>query len=368
MRKRYFVLLWLGLFFTGIGIAIVDVQSVFFPVCIQLYFASFGLINLRYSFRSRKNPEKAHNPEIFWNEVLVGVLFFVLSGIYPLIFRRGGFPPSIHFHMWDSLTIHLLCWMIYTYFAQRNNKKHGRELSYQEWFFLYNQYQFTLNESKADLKRKFLHVGPPFVMVLVFFLGPLIEPVLLPFGWNAHSFMVYAWVALGVHFLWTINIAELLRLTKFSSLGRFATRWFESSYRPQELHTFSSGPIILLSWLVFSFAPIQVFFSVALIATVSDAAASVVGKKWGSKTRFHPTKTLAGFLAGFLVTYLIINLVYFSIPIASLSVWSIQLIALAAAGSFLLVDLFSHKISDNFGNPLATGCVQWIILICMANL
>jgi dolichol kinase len=113
------------------------------------------------------------------------------------------------------------------------------------------------------------------------------------------------------------------------------------------------------------FAPFPVFASVALITTVADAAACLIGKKFGKhQLRKGSNKTIEGFIAGGVSTFLIVLFIMTAfngfILVDSLK---ILLMCMTSTILFLLVDYFIDNISDNILNPLLTGFGMWIIYL-----
>ncbi len=160
-----------------------------------------------------------------------------------------------------------------------------------------------------------------------------------------------------------ITIADLFRLTSFKKLGKFATRWFDDSLRPSELETFAQGSIMILSWIPFFLADIQILLAIVLISSISDGVTSIIGIKFGRISIKGSKKKLEGTIAGIITTYLIIIIINFILPFQGLQSFEIHIIALFTGIGFGFVDIFSRKITDNFLNPVVTGFIIWIILI-----
>ncbi|MHA1585575.1 MAG: hypothetical protein ACTSVU_00085 [Promethearchaeota archaeon] len=365
--KRYQLFLaWIIIYSIGIIFAFLNFNSEFFKICVQTYFFGFASINLGYSINKKiKSPEIARSS--FINEILVGFIYIILGIIYPYLFPNITNPiirQQIYFHTWDSLTVHLLCWQIYTYIACRNNHKKHRDYTYDEWNEIFLNISKNHEDLSSDFQRKLIHFIAPMAYFLFLFLSHQINSILGTFGWDPMTFATFGFFIGSIHFAWIVNIADLLRLTHFKQLGRFATRWFEKSLRPTELNTFASGTIMVLSWLPFLLAPLSIFLSVATIGALSDAMASTIGKKFGKK-KLSSGKTIIGFIAGFITTFLIVNLVQFVLPLPNISHLDVQIIAFTTALGFVVVDYFANIFSDNCLNPLITGSIIWILWISL---
>ena len=338
-------------------------DSLYFMICSQFYFIIFGSINLFYTIKSRKKKKQLSG--IIINEILVAIGFFVLAIIYPFLFNFVDvlIRQMLYFHLWDSLTVHIFCWKIYLFFAKRNNKKHNREMNYEQWKEHFLEKYSEISEFKKDTKRKLAHFYPALVIIGFYLLGFGLKPFIIIYGIDSLTFSKYWQLTIAIHFLWTMNIADLLRLNNFKKLGKFATRWFEDSLRPSELETFAQGSIMILSWIPFFLADIQILLAIVLISSIGDGITSIIGIKFGRITIKGTKKKLEGTIAGMITTYLIVIIINLILPFQGLKGIEIHLIALLAAIGFGLVDIFSRKITDNFLNPVVTGSIIWILLI-----
>ena len=351
-------------FLIGILILILkQYSSLFFMICSQIYFIIFGSINLFYTIKSRKNKKQMAGYII--NEILVAIGYFVLAIIYPFLFNfiDISIRQMLYFHLWDSLTGHIFCWKIYLFFARRNNKKYHREMNYEQWKEQFLEKYSKTSEFKKDTKRKLTHFYPALIIIGFYILGNALESFTTIYGINSLTFSKYWQLAIAIHFLWMMNIADLFRLNNFEKLGKFGTRWFEDSLRPSELETYAQGSIMILSWIPFFLADIQILLAIVLISSISDGVTSIIGIKFGKITIKGTKKRLEGTIAGIITTYLIVIIINLILPFQGLQSFEIHIIALLAAIGFGLVDIFSRKITDNFLNPVVTGLIIWIMLV-----
>ncbi|MFX0104870.1 MAG: hypothetical protein ACFE75_05225 [Candidatus Hodarchaeota archaeon] len=143
-------------------------------------------------------------------------------------------------------------------------------------------------------------------------------------------------------------ISDLIRILKAPeySIFNFLTH---SMLRNKELN--ATGPqIYIITGFIFSYMlymagliHILAFFSGVLIACLSDAAAALIGKKYGKhkiKVRSKDTKSLEGFLAGMIVAY-VIGLILVG-PIYTI----------IGVVIFFITDYFPIYIADNILNPI----------------
>ncbi len=105
--------------------------------------------------------------------------------------------------------------------------------------------------------------------------------------------------------------------------------------------------------LVILFLPLKYAIGSALILSLGDPAAAVVGKKFGKhKFRHNPDKSLEGSLAMFTVSF------------ASLSLLSISFsVGFFAAISAVILESFDLKASDNLLIPIFAGIVMHSLVV-----
>ncbi|WP_457558502.1 hypothetical protein [Candidatus Harpocratesius sp.] len=262
----------------------------------------------------------------------------------------------IYFNLWNSLSIHIFCWFIYIFFAQRNNQRKHRNLNYSEWLYLVQMLHNSKNDTIHNSTRKLMHFGIAFGLLLIYILSRTFVniPLFAQFGITESLFIKYWWFAIPLHLLWMLNIADLFRLNGFSFLGRFATRWFESSIREKEFYTFTSAPLMIISWFPFLLVSEPIFIIIAFVSSISDALASIIGKKYGKVKDSHG-KTREGYLSGFFST---LTLSFFGIMflISSInSIWLISFASILTSIGFYIVDRYAKIVSDNFLNSMIVG-------------
>ena len=339
--------------------------SPFFRICTQIYFLVFGAIILRYALKSRNNEKKINHPEYFKNEVLIGLMFMLLAGFYPLIFENVAATAysvqEMYFHVWDSLTVQIIGWQIYYFWAQKKNQKHNRTIESETWKDMIREKYKKTDAVKSDIMRKLMHLIPPSLVIGTHYLGKMIDGWGLFAGtdWTALSFGLFASISFGFTFLFLMAINDYSRLNFFHKLGKFAREWNEKQIHPDELETFTSANLMMLSFIPFYIIPYQITFDIVVIAAVSDAAASLVGKRFGKKRNGVLKKTREGFAAGFMATYLVVIVMNEIFPIPNAQPWLIHLMAILAGLGFLLTDLFAEQITDNFLNAIVTGIILW---------
>jgi dolichol kinase len=321
-----------------------------------------------YTIKNRKEKREKHN---FNNEMLVGILFVMAGLLFPFMYISHSILPegTLNF-LWASTSIILTleaCTLSYILFGNMYKaKKHPeRKFDYEKFCTEFRanwEYSF-----KKDVERKFLHLLPVGVIFFVWTLGMILDAfgVLAPMGLDVYSFAFWLIITVGYAFCVMFMFADLARLNRPDMLPDWAKAWFGKSMTVNELDTFISSAPLVLSFVPFLFAPFPIFAAVALITAVADAAASLVGKKYGKhKFNENSKKTIEGYLAGSSMTFLIVVLMtgiyqtYMPVTIAI-----VVTMAFVAAMIFLLVDATSEHITDNILNPILTGLGMWWIVL-----
>jgi dolichol kinase len=342
-----------------------------FRIITMFYFAAFGVLNIYYAVKTRKNPEKIDNPKFFINEVATGVLFFIFVLVYPFLWdsvtSNVWVKDQLYFHLWDTFTVQIIGWQIYMHFAQKNNIRKNRIQSYEDWkkiqLIKYNQ--IDPKSLKSDLKRKLQHLLPGGVILGFYYLAqiPKLESILLAINWSVMIGTLYFTAAAGITFAWMMNIFDLVRLMKWEKLGKFARTWADGAIHLSEFNTFTSAAPMVLAFIPFFLLPQKQFlFAVCLIAGLADAMACIVGKKWGRKRDPKTNKTLEGYIAGIVTTYLLVLLTNIIIPF-EVSPLVLQIMAIVAAAGFFGVDYFGRYISDNILNSLVCGFSMYLVYL-----
>jgi dolichol kinase len=203
------------------------------------------------------------------------------------------------------------------------------------------------------------------VIVLINDIQPAYEAVWGPISLFPHSHGEFqaiidlTMMALIGGLIFTI-ISDLIRInwSPEYSMFNFLTR---SMLRKKEIN--AMGPqIYIITGFIFSymlymvgFLHILVFFTGVLIACLSDAAAALVGRRYGKHkvtVRSRDTKSVEGFLAGTILAY-IIGLILVG-----------PVYAIIGAIIFFLTDYFPIYTADNILNPIFIPIgVQLLIII-----
>jgi len=331
-------------------------------------FVACAVLTFYYAKKSRYQPDKAGN--FFTNEVLVGILYILTAILYPFFYLDSGISPEtldtmylISFLLWTA-EIALFVGMILKEKARcARNPQLLVDRDYERIKAAYRaNYRYDV---KKDFERKGLHLLTVFIIVIAWQLGLILNSFSnLPLSMTAIAF--YKWMVntIGFAFLIMFATGDLVRLMKNAYLPSWAVKCFTSALKEDELVTFSATAPLILGLVPFLFAPFQLFLSVALITSLADAAASLIGKQFG-KHHLSTTskKTFEGLFAGAFAAFTIVALAMGTYsPITMTKVFSMATIA---ACLFVIVDIYTHKLSDNIVNSLAcgTGIVLAFLLI-----
>ena len=84
-------------------------------------------------------------------------------------------------------------------------------MNYEQWKEQFLEKYSKTSEFKKDTKRKLTHFYPALIIIGFYILGIVLEPYI---GINSLTFSKYWQLAIAIHFLWMMNIADLFRLNR----------------------------------------------------------------------------------------------------------------------------------------------------------
>ncbi|GAH32996.1 unnamed protein product, partial [marine sediment metagenome] len=235
----------------------------------------------------------------------------------------------------------------------------------------YNKYRKEVNnrwldDLKGEFGRKILHLFTVAIIFVFWTIGTILDSIgfLDSVGLDNYSFSFWWIITVGLAFVIMFAIADLVRLNRSYMLPNWARNWY-LSMRPEELDTFIASIPLVLALVPFIFAPFPILGAVALITTVADGLACLIGKKYGKHPlRKNSEKTIEGFIAGASSTFLIVVMIMILYQTwMPLSFINILLMAFVAMILFMIIDMFISRISDNILNPILTGFGMWLIFV-----
>ncbi|MHA1730873.1 MAG: phosphatidate cytidylyltransferase [Promethearchaeota archaeon] len=332
-----------------------------------LFFA-FGAVIAVHAVRNRSKPEKGPH---FWNELILGFLFIAGGVLYPFTLAVQGIDTPVQDVLYLVTMVFLFAEMLLWAGILGRGRSLCRDQSLREErdyeVFKENYCESYEYDFRADLRRKALHLLPVGVILLFWILGMILDAfgVLSQFQLTQAAFSYWLIITVGFGFILMFATADLMRVTgRGHYLPSWAMEWFCGSMKTDELDTFVSSESMVLCFIPFVFTPFPIFMSVALITALADAAASLVGKKYGRRKIFKSSsKTVEGYLAGAFATFSCVLIIGSVFAVEDMTALTIVMMALFATGTFLLVDAFAKRVSDNILNPLLCGFAMFAAYI-----
>lgn len=188
-----------------------------------------------------------------------------------------------------------------------------------------------------ELKRKAIHLVALIIPLAIWFMGNTLALVLLG---------IFSVLALA---------ADFLRV-RSSAFARHLYRYFGFMMRPEECPAVGE-PIVLngATWVLLSATLLLLLFPVDITILaftafmVGDAAAAVVGRRWGRRRWKDTTRTMEGSAAFLAVTVLVM------LPFGWIPVFVTLLSSVAGAAA----EIPSRPLNDNIRVPLVMGAVMY---------
>jgi dolichol kinase len=309
----------------------------------------------------------------FFNEILLAGLFFASGALWPFIYEPTGASEQGIDLLYAMSTLFIVAvssnWYAqatFNYFRCKKNPAEKQKRMAEESSLLSRYRELHEYKLSVDVKRKILHLLPGLVIVVVEIGSFIIKDsttLYVDAGINRKAFAMFGETTIAYIFVFMIGFADYLRVAAYYQLPYWAKRWFFSSVKRSEMKTFVSSCALVLTLTPFLFAPIQVFVSVAFVSSLADAAANLIGRKFG-KRRFPKgsPKTEAGYIAGTGSAFFVVLVFSLVFNYTAMPLLSIFYIACAAAVIFFVIDAFSKNLSDNILNPLLTGAAMIAVL------
>ncbi|MHA1370109.1 MAG: hypothetical protein ACTSRA_10390 [Promethearchaeota archaeon] len=347
---------------------------------VAIIFAIYGSLVLSHALKMKntKDPEILEfiDGTTYINELLIAGLFYAAAILYPFIYiNTGATWGSVEF-LFNLSSIILIgvssIWWImgcFGYLLCRVNPKiKQKRISEEQKRIEFYRDHFKISLS-VDAKRKLLHVLPGLVIIVMQMSAWFAEEhdlldVVHP-GVDRFALAIFGEVNVAFIFVFMIGFADYLRVSgRYYCLPKWAKRWFFSSIKRSEVRTFVSSCPLVLTLMPFLFAPMPIFVSVAFVSSISDAAASLVGRRFGRYNfKKKKKKTVVGYIAGVISTFLIVT--FFS-TMFNYDRWpfvNIIYLSIIASVIFFIIDLFVKNLSDNILNPLLTGAGMTLVLL-----
>jgi dolichol kinase len=351
-----------------------------FTLPITFFYIGNSLLHLYYAIKlKQKFPEK-HN---LINSIIIVVLWITAGIVFPLFFVRD----TSQCRWFQGLAFQIIC--LYTpllilailyyqhQFVLKKNpslRKNRTIDSFLENFHLMDTEHLNNRKLalKTDFHRKIFHLLPALIIILLRFFAINIWDGM----WDADIFWGISGVEYSIFLIVTVGYSgiilfaglDYIRLSHIFNSGDIyhllpnsISKTLGKTLKQNEIYEFTKPVALVLSLVPVLFLPFSIFTAVALIATLGDGAASILGLRFG---KIHipksSNKTLIGYISGFLVSFFIAFIILWAFE-HILNVNEIILISFSGALVFFSIDVFNHKIDDNILNPILSALVMGLL-------
>lgn len=351
-----------------------------FTIPVTIFYICNGFAHLYYALKlKKKHPD--HN---FMNSFLIFILWIVAGVIYPLFFIRDtsqtryfqGLAFQIICIYAPLLILFILFWQYQFVLKRKPELRENRTIDkFQEQFTLMDTK--NLNNRKTalntDIHRKVFHLLPAVIIIFLWLFAVYIWAKI----WHGDEFWGISGEEYGIFLIVTVGYTgviifaalDYVRLshifTKKSAyhlLPRCISNTLGKTLKKNEVYEFTRPVALVLSLVPTLFLPFGLFAATALIATLGDGAASILGLKFG---KIHipksSNKTLIGYISGFFASFGISVLVLWMFEQNSFAISQIVIIGFVGALTFLIIDILNLRVDDNILNPIFCGYLMALI-------
>lgn len=356
----------------------------FFTLSITILFIVNAFAQLYYAIKLRKKFSEKHN---IINSVLVFLLWILAGILYPFFYIRD----NIHTRWFQSLSMQIVCiyaplLILFILFYQhqyviKNNKEVKNERTIENFLERMDSVYKGKSHNKnypliTDLHRKAFHLIPVVVIIFLWFFAVNIWDGMwdadLFWGITGKEYAIFLILTVGYTGILIFAALDYVRLSYiFESRNIYhlmpssISNVLAKTLKPNEIYEFTKPVALVLAFVPIFFLPISIFSATALISTLGDGAASIIGIRFGKKNFPKGSKkTIIGYIAGFLSS-LFCSIIVFLIfePFMPIIKWVI--ISVSGALTFLTIDLLNLKVDDNITNPIFCGLVMFLIYLYM---
>ncbi|HME53250.1 MAG TPA: hypothetical protein VKM55_13590 [Candidatus Lokiarchaeia archaeon] len=350
---------------------------------VLVLFMIYGTLVMKHAFviKNTKDQEVLDflNESTYLNEILLAGLFYASGILWPFLYDLTGASPAGTDFLYAVSTITILAvssnWYgqgLFNFIRCRRGEKgylEKRKRLDEEAGILEKYRAGCAYGIGVDARRKFLHLLPGLIIILVQWGSFVLKnstTIYADLGITREAFAIFGESTIAYIFVFMIGYADYLRLMAYYQLPNWAKRWFFSSVKRSEMKTFVSSCALVLTLTPFLFAPMQIFVSVAFVSSLADAAANLIGRKWG-KHNFPKgsSKTEAGYIAGTASAFIVVLVFSSWFNYTALPMLLIFYLACTASAIFFMIDRFSKNLSDNILNPLLTGAGMLLVFFIL---
>ncbi|MFO8019906.1 MAG: hypothetical protein R6U96_14875 [Promethearchaeia archaeon] len=340
------------------------------PITVMFILNGFG--QLYYGIKLKKQFTKQHN---LHNTIFAMGLWITAGILYPFYYStynaQIAWLQSISLFCILGITpLMIFLILFYQYLLVKKNPeiKNKRNIN----IFLENYDKRNKGKKytyKTDLHRKALHLFPASVILFILIFATHIWDGMwnqnLVWGISGGDYGRFLMLTAGFSGILIFAALDYVRLsyifkksTMYHLLPNNVEELLGKAMKRKEIFEFTKPASLVLAMAPLFIFPFGVFCAAAMIATLGDGAASVIGMRYGKK-HFpkNSSKTVIGYVGGFLASFGV------SIPClllfdAHLGMAKILLISLGGASMFFLVDLLNLEIDDNMLNPILAGSMM----------
>lgn len=330
------------------------------------------------AFKIRSLPGKTSRD--FTNELINAAMWFVGAVVYPFSYSPAINPDvENYFYLFsDVAMVGIFLVIIIIVGRQKLLMSKDPDFITRKDFEAFAEKFTTEYSLRQDIDRKAFQVIIPIFVLAMYVLGLAMVSFLAIDFVSGHDLGIFFIINCGFGGLFLFAAADVVRLSYFFKDKGFSifhllpTTVFNiltKRMHKRELYTFIPTVLILQSFIPFLPAPFSVFATVTLIASLSDAMASIFGKASSqrypgrfifpsSRYKHYKSKTIPGYVAGFLASLAITWSMLIAFPVAGASTASIIIAPILAACTFIMLDILSLPVNDNFLNPVLCGLVM----------
>ncbi|NMC05942.1 MAG: hypothetical protein GYA24_12060 [Candidatus Lokiarchaeota archaeon] len=352
----------------------------------QIYLASFGCIYVAIASRIRSLPGKT--PRDFINELINAGMWFLGAVVYPFAYSPS-IDPAVknYFNLFSDIAMLGIFLVIIVILGREKILMSGdQDLKKRKDFEAFAEKFTSSYDLRQDIDRKAFHVLIPVFVLVMYVLGLAMVSLLSLEFVSGHDLGIFFIINCGFGGLFLFAAADIVRLSYFFKdkgisifhlLPTTVLNILTKRMHKRELYTFIPTVLILQSFIPFLPTPFSVFASVTLIASLSDAMASIFGKAANqrypgrfifptSRYKYYKSKTIPGYVAGFLATMIIAWLMLLAFPVTGASMIAIAAASILPAITFVILDILSLPVNDNILNPVLCGLAMLASLVLLS--
>ncbi len=351
---------------------------------ITLLFISIGIGQLYFAIRLKRMFPKEH---VFSNSFINFVLWIISGILYPFFYPRVT--EDVIFHQAFSMNIicifaPLLVFLILLYQSKivlKDNPKlrESRTITkFLEKYDIMNKNQIN-NKSyslRTDFHRKIFHLLPGLIIIILRIFAVDVWEGLWGadqiYGVSGYEYAMFLILTIGYTGVILFAALDFVRLAfifeksnVYSLLPDCLSNLLIKTLKRNENYELTKNTVLVLSLIPLLFLPFGIFTAATLITSIGDGVASIMGVSFG-KHHFpkESSKTIIGYISGFLAS---LGVSFFALWLFEphLMLSKMIIISLSGALVFLIIDLLSLKIDDNFLNPIFCGLIMALLYIIL---